>query len=521
MPIAPPQTAPHPDGAKLMAAESFGLRHNALSPVQTLAQSISTIAPSTSPALTIPLVFSLAGQGTAIAYLIAMGLMVLIGLTIAAFARESSSPGSLYVYTRISLPPVCSSITAWALFFAYITTASAVTGGFVAFSGVLLGAHAAAVPPILLILIAAAGAGWVACRDIQVSARLMLYIEAFSVCLIAIVIAVILLKHGLHGGASSVIDRAQFSLRQLSFRGIGLGVMLSIFSFVGFESATTLGAEAKNPLRTIPRAVVQSALLSGVFFVLCSYGETLGFKSSATPLDQSPAPFHFLAAQAGVTPLGLLIDIGVLISMFAATLACVIAASRVLLLMAHHGLAHKRLTSTSSTHETPAAAGILAAVLAFLPAAGLALRHTSGADIYGWMGTLAVYAFLTAYGMVAVALFFHRVKPDGFCLGATQNQVPQGSYVTQNPVPQGFSLETHGAPRRWGALAPGERLRVVGTILLTTTATLAMLLAMASNFYPYPPAPLRYFPYIYLAYLAIALGWLAIAKRSAKANIGT
>src|ERR1700761_882344 len=106
-----PEAAEHPlyDGLKLASAETFGLRPNALSPLETLAQSVSTIAPSTTPQLTIPLVFVLAGQGTALAYLIAMGLMVLVGLCIASFARESSSPGSLYVYTRRSLPPIFSS----------------------------------------------------------------------------------------------------------------------------------------------------------------------------------------------------------------------------------------------------------------------------------------------------------------------------------------------------------------------------------------------------------------------------
>ena len=107
----PPEAAdapepPHYDGPKFASAETFGLRHNALSPLETLAQSISTIAPSTSPQLTIPLVFVLAGQGTAIAYLIAMGLMILVGLCIAAFARESASPGSLFIYARRSLPPI-------------------------------------------------------------------------------------------------------------------------------------------------------------------------------------------------------------------------------------------------------------------------------------------------------------------------------------------------------------------------------------------------------------------------------
>jgi amino acid transporter len=461
-------TATLSDGPKTSFSPSFGLREGALSPVETLAQSVSTIAPSTSPQLTIPLVFVLAGQGTAIAYLIAMLLMVLVGICIAEFAKESSSPGSLYVYTRRALPPAASAVTAWALFFAYITTASAVIGGFLQFAYVFLDPLAARgfphIPSIVLAAIAAIGAGWVAWRDVKISARLMLYLEGVSVLLISIVIAILLLKHGFH------FDRTQLQIHTMSFRGIGLGVMLAIFSFVGFESATTLGAEAVHPLRTIPRAVVQSAILAGIFFVVCGYGEVLGFRTSATSLGDSANPFRYLSAAAGIPWLGPIIDLGVLVSMFAAALACVIAASRVLLLMAHHGLAHKALTQTNVTHETPAAAGILSATLAFLPAAALALRGTSGADIYGWMGTLAVYGFLTAYGLVAVALIVH--------------------------------LKKHAR------LTPAK-------LLVASAAALGMFLAMISNVYPNtPPAPLKYFPWIYVAYLLAALAWLGLRKPS-------
>jgi amino acid transporter len=450
------------DGPKTAFSPSFGLRPGALSPLETLAQSVSTIAPSTSPTLTVPLVFALAGQGTGLAYLIAMGLIILVALCVASFARESSSPGSLYVYTRRSLPGAASAITAWALFFAYITTASAVIGGFADFAYIFLGSWSPHVPAIALMIVAAGGAGWVAYRDIKVSARLMLYIETVSVCLIAFVVAITLWKHGLH------LDRAQFNLRAMSPKGIRLGVMLAIFSFVGFESATTLGTEAKEPLRTIPRAVIQSALLAGVFFVVCCYGEVLGFRGAPTTLDGSTAPMRYLATRAGIGFVGPIIDAGVLVSMFAATLACVIAASRVLLLMAHHGLAHQRLTRTHARNETPGGASILAAVLAFLPAAVLTQRGVSGADIYGWMGTLAVYGFLTAYGLVAFALAFHL--------------------------------------RNTARLTPAR-------LCLTLAAAFSMLLAIESNLFPVPPSPYRYFPYIYAAYLLAALIWLAATKQ--------
>src|ERR1700688_4744445 len=49
---------------------TYGLRGEVLSPMETLAQSISTIAPTTTPVATIPLVCALAGNGTWLAYVL-------------------------------------------------------------------------------------------------------------------------------------------------------------------------------------------------------------------------------------------------------------------------------------------------------------------------------------------------------------------------------------------------------------------------------------------------------------------
>ena len=162
----------------------------------------------------------------------------------------------------------------------------------------------------------------------------MLWTEAASITLILVLFFL--------PGRGSVLDydAAQFALSNFSTHQLKSGLVLAIFSFVGFESATTLGAEARDPLRTIPRAVIQSAVLAGAFFTICAYAEVLGFHTVGQDLGKSEAPMYVVAQVGGVPVLGLLIDIGALISMFASTLACITAAARVLLRMAHDGLAH-------------------------------------------------------------------------------------------------------------------------------------------------------------------------------------
>jgi len=448
------------------ANEAYGLRQHILSPLEVLAQSVSTIAPSTTPPVTIALVFGLAGEGVWLAYAIAMTAMVLIAFCIAGFARDSASPGSLYVYTRDTLPPVYAVIGAWALFFAYVVTGSSVAAGFIYFADPFLALMGLHIPAVVLAALCLGGSAWVAYRDIKISTQTMLWIEFISVALIAVVIAILIWKQGFH------LDWPQWKLEGVTPVKIRLGVMLALFSFVGFESATTLGSEAREPLKTIPRAVVRSAFLAGLFFIICAYGEVLGFRGVTPNLGEAKEPMRFLAARAGIGFVTPFINFGVLISMFACTLGCVIAAARVLLLMAHHGLAHKSFAVTHADKETPSAAGVLTALLAFAPVAILAIHGSSAEDMYGWLGTLSVYGFMTAYGLVAVALPVHLHKT--------------------------------------GRLS-------VGGILLSIVAAGAALAAIIGTIYPVPEAPYKYLPYIYLAYMAsgIAYWWVTVQKSRA------
>ena len=217
------------------------------------------------------------------------------------------------------LPPWLAAMAAWSLLLAYVGDQCVQYRRLLS----LRQRDAAATLPATLGSTVAHGcrwsAGvpmWICWRDVKISARLMLLIEAVSVTLIVVVLAAgaaaprLAWRSG--PAASARHDRQRPSCRA------GAGDV----QLCGFESATALGSEARNPLKTIPRAVILSSILAGVFFTDCAYTEVLGFAHGRQDLGTSDAPMHVLAGVGGMPVLGLLIDVGALVSMFAGMLAC-------------------------------------------------------------------------------------------------------------------------------------------------------------------------------------------------------
>ncbi len=453
--------------ASVGAPESYGLRAGVLGPVETLAQSVSAMAPSTSASLTIALVFGLAGDATWFVYLLATASMLLVGFCVSRFARLSASPGSLYSYTANTLPPVFGVAAAWGLLLAYLATGASVAGGALYYATVIAQQFFHRAPPgVVTLAVVCAFAGWIAYRDVKLSAEVMLWIEACSVSLILIVLVLLPVHIGLQ------FDVSQFRLKGSSLSALGPALVLSIFSFVGFESATTLGGEAREPLKTIPRAVLQCALLAGVFFMLCAYSEVLGFRGDSGALSNSTSPFHELAAKAGVSPLGVAIDFGALVSMFACVLACATAAARVLMRMAHDNLLPKVLARTDRRHGTPGAAIGLSTLLMFAVTAAMALRNETGYTMYDLLGSLSVFGFLTAYALVALALPFAR-------------------------------------------RAMGQHSHLVAAISVVTVAVILLITDFDLNSAT-DPIHAR-IPYLYVAYIAAGLAWYGL-KRMKRAS---
>jgi amino acid transporter len=181
--------------------------------------------------------------------------------------------------------------------------------------------------------------------------------------------------------------------------GVFRGMVFAILAFIGFEAAAPLGEEAKHPRRTVPFAVVGSALAIGLFYVLTAYAWVFG------------AGFHNFVAQAtGADPwrnLGkvfwgtgwVVVFLAICNSIAANSNAAVNAATRVFYALARNRLAPRPLGHVHPRFKTPTNAIIGMSLFAFI--LSLLLGWKWGPLIgFSLIATLAVIVVVVVYMLI-------------------------------------------------------------------------------------------------------------------------
>jgi amino acid transporter len=446
------------------------LRKNALGFPQLLAQSVALISPTMTAVLIIPLAFADAGDGTWFAYFFATIMLLFVVFGLNQFAKRSATTGSMYAYTARGLGPSAGVMSGWALVWCYFFIGVAGLCGFALMSEQLFSAlgFKGTVSPFLLFAISAGIGFTIAWKDVRLSAVLTLILEGLSVACILALSAVILFKHGF------VVDTKQIELKGANLKDIDFAVVVCIFSLVGFEAASTMGGEAKNPLRNVPRAVIWSLLLTGAFMVIMCYVEVFGAEQQNLSLGSLSAPLQTLSGAYGVSFFKVPVSLGGMVSFFALTLSCVNSGTRLLLPLGKHGFVSSKLHTTHERNLTPhTAIGLYyIALLAFaflLHAVG-----TGALTLFGDAGTLAAFGFLCAYFMITIAAPFYL--------------------------------------RRLGELKASH-------IAMAIAGCLCLMVPLVGSFYPAPPWPLNIFPALFVVYMLLGGSWLYALNRRAPGTL--
>jgi amino acid transporter len=246
-------------------------------------------------------------------------------------------------------------------------------------------------------------------REVHVSARVLLVIEFITVSVICLLFAIVLVK-----APGGIIDRRQFHFHGVSLTAILAATAFSTYSMAGFDHATTLGREARNPRRAMPIAILGSIITVGVLYVFGSYVLVLGFRGLS--FSATTAPLDTLADHNQVGWLGYIIDLGVAISFFGSSLGIMAGTSRSIYTIARDGLLPRHLARVHAVHRTPAPAVL--ALTVFYLIVGVAGCLLVNADTsYGVLGTFSGYWLIIDYGLCAIAAGIYALRQKTFMAG--------------------------------------------------------------------------------------------------------
>jgi amino acid transporter len=428
------------------------LKPGCLNFIELWAQNIALISPTMTAALIVPLMFSNTGNLSWLSYAIGTIMLLFVAMNLNQFAKRTTGAGSMYSYTSSGLGFAGGAICGWCLVWAYLFIGLAGTAGFTIFSGKLLAMAGLTVPPPALFAICLSACFLFAYFDIKISTLVMLALEGFSCFFIFLLCLIVLGKHHF------VPDTAQFSLQGASISSLGLGIVVAVFSLVGFESSTAFGEEAVNPLKTIPKSIIWSLIATGVFFIFVCYTEVLGVHGYKDTLDKIDAPLNVLSDMYGVPFLSPILSAGAMFSFFALALSCMNAGARVMFAMGRHDFFHTGTSKTHLKHGTPHIALAVMALIMFAVVTGFRLSGMEVLDEFNDAGTMGAFGFLGSYVLITVAAPLFLKK--------------RGEMKAKD-------------------------------VALCVVALAMMLIPAVGSVYPLPPAPLNYFPYIFAGYLLI------------------
>jgi amino acid transporter len=381
------------------------LREHSIGLPQVLFQSITHMAPGAAVAYSIYISVPFAQQALALSVLLALLACLCAATAIGQLAKLYPSAGGMYTYAARSLGPWAGFLVAWffILFeplvapFLYLEFGWAMSEVFKS----EVGWHYTGQWWIWVVLMTVV-VFLLTYRDIRLSTTAGVILGAFEIAVFGALALWMLFSNTSHLNVQPFNPHHGVG----GWNGVFRGMVFAILAFIGFEAAAPLGEEAKRPRRTVPFAVVGSALAIGIFYILCSYAWVFGagfdnFVKQATGAD----PWRNLGKVFWGTG-WVIVFLAICNSIAANSNAAVNAATRVFYALSRNHLAPRPLGHVHPKFKTPYIAivwmSVFALVLSFIlgwkwgPLVGFSL-----------IATLAVIVVVLVYMLICLGTIWH------------------------------------------------------------------------------------------------------------------
>ena len=205
------------------------------------------------------IVIEQAGAASPWLFLIVGISIITIVLTFGQLASYFKDSGGPVLYTKTAFGPAVGFSTGWILYISRATAFAANSNALAFYLGTIWPWFSGGSGRIILITGICSLLTWINYTGIKDGVKMLIF---FTFIKLTPILLVILL--GLQYIPSDFISNASFP----PVNGLGPTVLIIIYAYVGFEGATFISGETKNPQSSLPSAMVRTSLFVCLFYFM-------------------------------------------------------------------------------------------------------------------------------------------------------------------------------------------------------------------------------------------------------------
>jgi APA family basic amino acid/polyamine antiporter len=326
---------------------------------------------------------------------------LMLAIVFSRLSHLDPAAGGPYAYTRRAFGDLPGFLVAWGYWISIWTGLGALAVALVGYLTTFVPLLATRPGIAALLAIAAV---WLCVGVNIIGVRTAGWVQGITTILKLIPLTVVAAVGLLH------FDASHFVVADTSWRGLATAVpavaTLTLWAFLGLESATVPSEGIISPEKTIPRATMVGTAVTAIVYL----ASTVGVMSLLAPsaLGQSPAPFADAARTVAGAPGAALVAAGAALSCLGALNGWTLLVGQLPLAVARDGLFPHVFTRLSS-RDTPAAGLLIAGVLT---TALVSLNYTRGlVELFTFFILLATLNTLIPYAFSSMAVFLFRGGP--------------------------------------------------------------------------------------------------------------
>jgi amino acid transporter len=414
VPVAPttPQAVLRP--VETLEADK-GLKSNAIGMLSSIVIGVASTAPAYSLAVTLGLVTAVGGIGLKSPAIMIVSFIPMIFIAASYYYLNKVDPdcGTTFSWVTRAMGPKTGWVTGWVMVAADVIVMASLAQITGSYFFLLIGANGLAASTFwvtvagVVFLILMVG---VTALGIEISARLQWFLLGFEYLMLMVFAVVALVKVYTSHPAGAVHPSISWFVPNMRIGALGLGVLLALFIYWGWDTAVSVNEETQNRSRTPGLAAVLSTVALVFIYVLVTtsaqafHGPGYLTKNSADILS----PLGNSVLGSGLDKLLIAV---VLTSATASTLTTILPGARTTLSMAAHRAIPGIWARINPRFKTPIWGTMIYGVLSLIWYVGLTLASQNVlADSIAALG-IAI-AFYYGINGFAVPLFYraHLLK---------------------------------------------------------------------------------------------------------------